>query len=100
MAAVNELELKEMLHRFHLLMQYSDHKNIVFTFSVKNGVPLVIMPTYPKSYFRTVMSHEWGAVKEVKGIFQLAGVYVCLTNTKVKQCIFIDSCEILHSKLG
>jgi hypothetical protein len=86
-----------MLQGFHLLMQYSDYKNVFFTFSVKNGVPLVIMPTYPNSYFRAVMAHKWRAVQKVKGVFQLAGVYVCLTNPKVKQCIFVDSREIFHS---
>ncbi|CAI3805003.1 hypothetical protein JAMGFMIE_03762 [Rheinheimera sp. MM224] len=55
-------------------MQYSDHKNIFITFSVKNSVALVIMPTYPNSYFRTVMSHQWRAEQKVEGIFQLAGV--------------------------
>ena len=39
-------------------MQYSDQKNIFITFSEKNGLPLVIIMTYPNSDFRAVIAHK------------------------------------------
>jgi hypothetical protein len=52
------LKFKEMSHRFHLLMEYSDYKNVVFTLPVKYGVSLVIMAPDVFGDLGARMSHK------------------------------------------
>jgi hypothetical protein len=46
-----------MSHRFHLLMEYPDDKNILLAPPVKNGVSLVIVTANPICDFLALMPH-------------------------------------------
>jgi len=50
--------VREMSHRFHLLMEDPDDKNTGLTPPVKNGVPSVIVTANPIGDLLTLMPHE------------------------------------------
>jgi len=44
----------------HLLMKYSDYKDIALALSVKDGMFLVVMAAYIGGNFRALVPHQWG----------------------------------------
>src|SRR5690606_16683862 len=50
--------------------------------------------------FRALMPHERRIGQNTKDALQLIGISVSLASPKVKQGIFVDSCEIFCRKIG
>src|SRR6187551_3665339 len=88
-----------MFHRFHLLMENADNKNIMLALPVKNGVSLVIVTANPIGYFGARISHERRAGQELKSALQMVGISISLYGAKSKQGVFVDSGEIFYRKI-
>lgn len=93
------LKFEEMSHRLHLLMEYSNHKNVMFTLPVKYGMSLVIVASHSIGDVVALIAHQWRTGEETQGALQVIGVCVSLVSTEIKQGVFVYRCKILYRKI-
>ena len=88
-----------MSHRLHLLMEYSNHKNVMFTLPVKYGMSLVIVASHSIGDVVALIAHQWRTGEETQGTLQVIGVCVSLVSTEIKQGVFVYRCKIIYRKI-
>lgn len=87
--------LKQMIRYAHLLMEYSDNKNVFASVAVENRMSMVVVTTHSRRYLRAFMAYQQRAREQLKRLFQILGISVGLPRPEFDQGVFEDTCEVV-----